>query len=211
VQNTLNAATLRFAESFAPAPKMVRDALEAARATNSPEPAESVCGLLGFLTRISNTKAAVEIGTGTGATGLALFSGMAADGELTSIDAEADWQLEARDNFNKAGIPNRRFRLIAGAALDILPKLRDEAYDLVFVNGDKLEYVEYVAQAMRILRSGGLMVLNDALWHNLIADPHNEDDETVIIREALAAVAEDDELSSVLLPVGDGLLVAVKA
>ena len=92
----------------------------------------------------------------------------------------------------------------------MLPKLRDGAYDMVFVNGDKLEYVEYVAQALRLLRHGGVVVLNDALWKNLVADADNEDDETVIIREALAAVAETEEFTSVLLPVGDGLLAAIK-
>ena len=91
----------------------------------------------------------------------------------------------------------------------MLNNLRDSAYDLVFINGDKLEYVEYFAQAQRLLRPGGLIVINDALWHNKIADPSNEDDETVIIREALQSVTDTENLTTALLPVGDGLLVAV--
>ena len=81
---------------------------------------------------------------------------------------------------------------------------------MVFVNGDKLEYVECVAEALRLLRSGGLLVLNDALWHNTVADPDREGDETIIIREALDAVRSSGSYTSTLLTVGNGLLVAAK-
>ena len=91
----------------------------------------------------------------------------------------------------------------------MLPKLTDGAYDLVFVDGDPLEYVEYVAQAERLLRSGGLLVLHHALWQGQVADERNSDDEPLIIREALAAVLADESFTPALLPVGDGLLVAV--
>ena len=90
-------------------------------------------------------------------------------------------------------------------------ELSDGAYDLVVVDGDPLEFVEYVAQAQRLLRSGGVLVLHHALWKGLIADEAYEDDETLIIRESLQAVQEMDDFTATLLPVGDGLLVAVKA
>ncbi len=124
---------------------------------------------------------------------------------------DGERQAAARRAFTGAGIAPQRFRLIASAPLEVLGKLRDGAYDLVFINGDKLEYVEYVAQALRLLRHGGVLVLNDALWHNLVAASDNEDDETLIIREALQSVSETEEFTSTLLPVGDGLLAAVKA
>ena len=92
----------------------------------------------------------------------------------------------------------------------MLPKLSDGAYDLVFVDADKLEYPEYVEQGVRLLRHGGVLLVDNALWHDQVADPANTDDETVAIREALALVAENEDLISALLPVGDGLLVAVK-
>ncbi|MGD7732707.1 O-methyltransferase [Propionibacteriaceae bacterium G57] len=166
--------------------------------------------LLRVLAASVGAKQVVEVGTGSGTSGLALFEGMSPGGVLTSIDPEADRQAEARRAFTTAGIPTSRFRLIAGIPLDVLPRLSDAAYDIVFINGDKLEYVEYVAQALRLLRPGGLLVLNDVLWRNLVADPYNEDDEVVIIREALGAVLESDEVTPTLLPVGTGLLVAVK-
>ena len=132
-------------------------------------------------------------------------------GILTSIDTEPEHQAAAREAFNAAGYPTRRARLIAGAALQVLPKLSDGAYDLVLVDGDPLEYVEYVEQGLRLLRPGGLLVLNHALADGRVADERNEDDEVVIIREALTAVSDSDELAPVLLPVGDGLLVARRA
>lgn len=131
-------------------------------------------------------------------------------GVLTSVDTEHENQAAARRAFTAAQIPNRRFRLIAGQALDVLPKLRDGAYDLVLINGDHLEYAEYVAQALRLLRHGGVVVVNHALWSNKVADPDNQEDETIVIREALAGVQEIEDFTAALLPVGDGMLLAVK-
>ena len=92
----------------------------------------------------------------------------------------------------------------------MLPRLSDGAYDLVFVDADKLEYAEYVEQAVRLLRHGGVLAVDNALWHDRTADETNTDDQTEAIRSALAAVGDNEDLVSALLPVGDGLLVAVK-
>ncbi len=154
--------------------------------------------------------AVVEVGTGTGVSGLALLSGMSPSGILTSIDIENEHQMEARAVLSEAGIPNRRARLIAGPALSVLPKLNDGAYDMVFIDGDPLEYVEYVEQAARLLRSGGLLALYHAFAHDTVANPADESDNTVIVREALAALTDMEEYSPVLLPVGDGLAVAIR-
>jgi len=206
----LDAASLGFAEDFVHASESVQVARETALVGGARPVSSGVASALTFLARLIDAHAVVEIGTGTGVTGLALFDGMRADGILTSIDAEADWQIEARTAFTKAGLPAQRFRLIGGAALDVLPKLREEAYDLVLINGDKLEYVEYVAQALRLLRPGGVIVVHDVLWRGLVADPRNDDDETVIIREALQLIQDHPALTAVMIPLGDGLVVAVK-
>ena len=158
----------------------------------------------------STASTVVEVGTGAGVASLALLAGMA-DGTLTSIDTEPEHQAAARRILTDAGIPARRARLIAGAALQVLPKLSDGADDLVFVDADPLEAVEYVEEALRLLRPGGLLVIYHALSGGRVADASNEDDDTVIMREALAAVADSDDLSPVLLPVGDGLLVGRRA
>lgn len=199
-----------YAEDFVRPGEVLREAREQSVALGVPTISNGAATALRFLARLVQAKAVVEIGTGTGVSGLAMFEGMGNEGIITSIDPQVDQQAAARKVFTSAGIRSNRIRLIAGTALDVLPKLRDGAYDMVFINGDKLEYVEYVAQALRLLRHGGVVVLNDALWNNLVAEADNEDDETVIIREALAAVVETEEFTPLLLPVGDGLLAAIK-
>jgi len=170
-----------------------------------------VASTLTMMAKIVSARAAVEIGTGTGVAANALLAGMVPDGVLTSIDDEAENQLVAREVLTGEGVPSRRVRLIAGQALVVLPKLSDGAYDLVFVNGDPLEYVEYIAQAERLLRSGGALLVHHALWKGLVADERNEDDEPLIIREALDVVLDSDLFTPVLLPIGDGLLLAVRS
>ena len=106
------------------------------------------------------------------------------------------------------GVAHNRTRLITGAALEVLPRLTDGAYDLVFCDGDKAEYADYLRQALR-LPAGGVVAFDNA-WHDRVADPAQRDPDTVAIRGLGRAVAEDEQLVSALLPVGDGLLVAVK-
>ncbi|MGB0099031.1 MAG: O-methyltransferase [Nocardioides sp.] len=165
---------------------------------------------LRFLTAVLDARAVVEIGTGTGVSGLWLLRGMRADGVLTTVDIEAEHQRLARQSFNEAGIATQRARTIAGAALDVLPRLTDGHYDLVFCDGDKTEYSAYLKEALRLLRPGGVVAFDNALWHDRVADPAQRDEETVAIRELGRQVAEADDLVSLLLPVGDGLLVAKK-
>jgi predicted O-methyltransferase YrrM len=165
---------------------------------------------LRFLASVLDARAVVEIGTGTGVSGLWLLRGMRADGVLTSVDIEAEHQRLARQSFNEAGVPNQRVRTIAGAALDVLPRLTDGHYDLVFCDGDKTEYAAYLTEALRLLRPGGVVAFDNALWHDRVADPAQRDEETTTIRDLGRTVAERDDLVPVLLPVGDGLLVAKK-
>ena len=165
---------------------------------------------LRFLASVLDARAVVEIGTGTGVSGVWLMRGMRADGVLTTVDIEAEHQRLARETYNEAGIPAQRVRTIAGAALDVLPRLTDGHYDLVFCDGDKSEYAAYLAEALRLLRPGGLVAFDNALWHDRVADPAQRDEETVVIRDLGKEIAAHESLVSVLLPVGDGLLVAKK-
>lgn len=202
--------TWAFAEDFVAPSDALRQARDAAHVAGHSPISTGVASLLSVLAATTGAKAVVEVGTLMGASALAFFQGMGPDGILTSIDPDAEHQLEARRFLSAAGYPASRFRLIAGTPLDVLPKLRDGAYDVVFINGDKLEYVEYVAGALRLLRHGGLLVVHDVLWNNTVADLAAEGDETIIIREALEAVTQSESYIQALLPVGNGLLVAVK-
>src|SRR5262245_59493403 len=165
---------------------------------------------LRFLASVIDARAVVEVGTGTGVSGLWLLRGMRSDGVLTTVDIEAEHQRLARQTFTDAGIASNRVRTISGAALDVLPRLTDGHYDLVFCDGDKREYADYLTEALRLLRPGGVVAFDNALWHDRVADPAQRDEETVAIRELGRAVAADESLIPVLLPVGDGLLAAKK-
>jgi predicted O-methyltransferase YrrM len=165
---------------------------------------------LRFLASVLEAKAVVEVGTGTGVSGIWLLRGMRPDGILTTVDIEAEHQRLAKESFSEAGIPPQRARTIPGAALDVLPRLTDGHYDLVFCDGDKREYAAYLKEALRLLRPGGVVAFDNALWHDRVADPTQRDEDTTSLRELGKAVREDERLTSALLAVGDGLLVAVK-
>ena len=165
---------------------------------------------LRFLAAVIEARSVVEIGTGTGVSGVWLFRGMAPDGVLTTVDTEAEHQRLAKKTFTEAGIPSQRARLINGAALDVLPRLTDGHYDLVFCDGDKREYSDYLAEALRLLRPGGLVAFDNALWHDRVADPAQRDPETVAIRELGREIQQHEQLLPLLVPMGDGLLVARK-
>jgi len=165
---------------------------------------------LQFVAASLDARNVVEIGTGTGVSGLWLFRGMRPEGVLTSVDVEAEHQRLARTAFTEEGIPSQRMRLICGRALEVLPRLADASYDLVLCDGDKSEYGEYLTEALRLLRPGGVVAVDNALWHDRVADPAQRDPDTVAIREVGRRVQEDESLVPVLLPMGDGLLLAVK-
>jgi predicted O-methyltransferase YrrM len=150
---------------------------------------------LQFLAAALRARAVVEIGTGTGVSGLYLLRGMLPDGVLTSIDVEPEHQSAARRAFADAGFGSGRTRLIMGRALDVLPRLTDEAYDLLFADAARHEYPSYHQQGVRLLRPGGVIVFDNVL----------------AMREIARAVREDDRLVPVLLPLGEGMLVAAKA
>ncbi len=154
--------------------------------------------------------AVAEIGTGTGVSGLWLLGGMRPDGVLTTIDVEMEHQRAAREAFTAAGVRPARARLIPGRALDVLPRLADAAYDLVFVDGDPAEAADDAVQAVRLLRPGGILAITGALWYDRVADPARRDEATVAMRELGRTVRDDDRLVSALLPVGNGLLTAVR-
>ena len=164
---------------------------------------------LRFLAASLQARAVVEIGTGAGVSGLWLLGGMARDGVLTSIDVEPEHQRVARRAFSDARISPGRTRLIMGQALDVLPRLTDGGYDLVFGDAAKGEYGDYLDAAIRLLRPGGIVAFDNALWHGRVPDNSARDPETVAVRELLKTVRDDERLVPLLLPSGDGLLAAV--
>ncbi|HRC40306.1 MAG TPA: O-methyltransferase [Tetrasphaera sp.] len=165
---------------------------------------------LRLLAAAGGARAVMEIGTGGGTSGLWLLSGMPADGVLTTIDVDAEHSRAARAAYAAAGVAHQRTRVISGAALDVLPRMTDGAYDLVFIDADKPSYPAYVEHAVRLLRPGGILALDNMLWHDKVADPAARDKTTATLRELGKSIREDERLMPSLLPVGDGLLAAVK-
>jgi predicted O-methyltransferase YrrM len=155
-------------------------------------------------------KAVVEIGTGTGVSGVWLLRGMRPDGLLTTIDVEPEYQRMARRIFAEAGFAPSRTRLITGRALDVLPRLADGAYDLILVDGAPEDHSGCVAAALRLLRPGGILAVNGALAGGRVVDPAARDGQTAMLREVVKGLREAREWVPALLGVGDGLLAAVK-
>jgi predicted O-methyltransferase YrrM len=145
--------------------------------------------ILALLAAASTARAVVEIGTGTGVSGLWLLRGMRADGVLTTIDIEAEYQRMARRLFTEAGFASSRTRIIAGRSLEVLPRLSDGVYDLVFIDGDPAERESYVEAAARLLRPGGLIIQRG--------------------RPSLS-ITDSDIWAAALIPTGDGLVAAIR-
>lgn len=148
--------------------------------------------LLRVLAAANSAKAVVEIGTGTGVSGMWLLRGMRPDGVLTTIDVEAEHQRMARRLFAEAGYPAGRTRIITGRALDVLPRLSDGVYDMVFADADGREYESYVDAAARLLHPGGLLVMHGPT------------------RSTVVAVSDPDLWGPAVIPLGEGLLAAVR-
>ena len=186
-----------------------------AREVGGAVPVSPVTGAtLRFLAAAIGARAVVEIGTGCGTSGIWLLRGMRGGAVLTSVDVEPEHQRLARAAFVDAGFASSRYRLISGRALEVLPRLADGAYDMVFCDADMQEYPEYLSAALRLLRPGGIVAFDGALRAqrvtDLIPDPARSDPETPALSEVREQVRNDERLVPLLLPISDGLLVAVK-
>ncbi|CAM3297571.1 O-methyltransferase [Mycobacterium simiae] len=170
----------------------------------------AVGALLSMLTKLSGGKAVAEVGTGAGVSGLWLLSGMSDDGVLTTIDIEPEYLRLAKQAFSEAGIGPSRTRLISGRAQEVLTRLADESYDLVFIDADPIDQPDYVVEGVRLLRSGGVIVVHGAALGGRAGDPAARDDDVLAVREAARLIAEDERLTPALVPLGEGVLAAVR-
>ena len=166
--------------------------------------------VLQWLAETISARTVAEVGTGAGVSGLWLLRGMTSDGVLTTVDDEAENTRAARQSFSEAEVATQRTRLITGRPLEVLSRLADSGYDLVFLNGEAHEVSRYVEEAHRLLRDGGLIVIDRALADGRVPDPAQRDAVTVAMRTLLSEVAANEQLRPLLLPVADGLLVAQK-
>jgi predicted O-methyltransferase YrrM len=191
------------------------------------EPVRPAVGAaLRFIARAVGAKTIVEVGTGCGSSGIWLLRGMRPGGTLTSVDTEPEYQRMARQAFGQAGFAANQCRLILGRALDVLPRLSDGTYDMVFCDTDPAGYPDYLTAALRLLRAGGVVAFNNALssgsadssgssgsvsslspdsgYYGGVAEQHSA------VLDVASMVRDDERLIPMLLPLGDGLLAAVK-
>ncbi|AHC26830.1 MULTISPECIES: O-methyltransferase [Mycobacteriaceae] len=170
----------------------------------------AVGALLSVLARLTGAKAVVEVGTGAGVSGLWLLAGMREDGVLTTIDVEPEYQRLAKQAFTEAGVGASRTRLIGGRAQEVLTRLADESYDLVFIDAAPADQPQFVAEGVRLLRAGGAIVVHRAALGGRAGDASANDAEVSAVREAARLIAEDERFTPVLVPLGDGLLAAAR-
>ncbi len=202
---------LEYAAEYLPEDEPLLAARANAADLGGTEPVPPAVGAtLRLLACAVGARTAVEIGTGCGSSGIWLLRGMRPGSTLTSVDTEPEYHRMARKAFVQAGFAPNQCRLILGRALDVLPRLSDGAYDMVFCDADPRDYPDYLAAALRLLRTGGIVAFNDALLAAASGDARDDDLDDTPAFDLASQVRADERLVPVLIPIGDGLLAAVK-
>ena len=198
-----------FAESFAHEDYFMQQARRNGQEISASDPTPAVGKFLKFSVNLLNAKSVVEIGTGSGVGGLWLLSGMPSDAVLTTIDSEREHSKIAKTIFDEADIAPTRYRIITGKLIEVIGKLADNSYDLIVIR-PALDLFDMVQESYRLLKSGGLLVIDQALSGGKVADPTQRDPESIARRDAIKVVKEDERWAASLIPIGAGVLVANK-
>ena len=198
-----------FAESFAHEDYFMQQARRNGQEISASDPTPAVGKFLKFPVNLLNAKSVVEIGTGSGVGGLWLLSGMPSDAVLTTIDSEREHSKIAKTIFDEADIAPTRYRIITGKLIEVIGKLADNSYDLIVIR-PALDLFDMVHESYRLLKSGGLLVIDQALSGGKVADPTQRDPESIARRDAIKVVKEDERWAASLIPIGAGVLVANK-
>ena len=166
----------------------------------------SQCYFLHLIIKISNTKNVLEIGTFTGLSALSIALALPEDGKLIALDKDKESNMIAVDFFKKANQDNK-IQTIVKPALDSLDELKNYKFDMVFIDADKLNYKEYYEKSLKIIKKGGLIIIDNVLWHGEVVDEDNNDKFTLIIRELNDYVLRDKRVEQIIIPLGDGMTV----
>ncbi len=208
---SITAGTLAYIDDFLPEDDALVGARRNAAEVGGAAPITALTGAaLRFVAAAIGARAVVEIGTGCGTSGIYLLRGMRPGSVLTTVDVEPEHQRLARAAYIAAGFPASRYRLIGGLALEVLPRLADAAYDMVFCDADRQEFTDYLDAALRLLRPGGIVLFNAVLPGSTTVEQMPTDAEAAAATELREQVRADDRLVPLLLPIGNGLLAAAK-
>jgi predicted O-methyltransferase YrrM len=166
---------------------------------------------LAMLVRILDARRILEVGTFTGYSSTAMALALPPDGRITCCDLSKEWTDIARQAWTDAGVADR-IELRLGPAIETLEELiaagETGSYDLAFIDADKANYAGYYEAALKLVRRGGLIAIDNVLWSGRVADPSDQDESTVAIRALNEAVAADDRVDVVMTPVADGVTLA---
>jgi len=168
--------------------------------------ATSQCHFLHLIIKISNIKNVLEIGTFTGLSALSIALALPDDGKLTALDKDKETNKVALSFFKKANQDNK-IQTIVKPALDSLDELKNNKFDMVFIDADKMNYKEYYERSLNLLDKGGLIIIDNVLWHGEVADEDNLDKYTINIRDFNTYVANDKRVEQIIVPLGDGMTV----
>ena len=168
--------------------------------------ATSQCHFLHLIIKTSNIKNVLEIGTFTGLSALSIALALPDDGKLVALDKDEGTNKIALDFFKKANLDNK-IQTIVKPALDSLDELKNSKFDMVFIDADKMNYKEYYERSLKLLDKGGLIIVDNVLWHGEVADEDNLDKFTVNIRDFNTYVANDKRVEQIIVPLGDGMTV----
>ena len=168
--------------------------------------ATSQCHFLHLIIKTSNIKNVLEIGTFTGLSALSIALALPDDGKLIALDKDKETNKIAVNFFKKANL-NNKIQTIVKPALDSLDELKNSKFDMVFIDADKMNYKEYYERSLKLLYKGGLIIVDNVLWHGEVADEDNLDKFTVNIRDFNTYVANDKRVEQIIVPLGDGMTV----
>ena len=168
---------------------------------------------MALLIELMGARRTIEVGVFTGYSSLCVALALPSDGRLLACDVSADFTSIARRYWREAGVESK-IELVLGAALSTLDARlalgERGSYDFAFIDADKVNYGGYYDRCLELCRPGGLIAIDNALWSGKVADANAQDSDTLAIRELNARVSRDPRVSSSLVPIGDGLLLARK-
>ena len=168
--------------------------------------ATSQCHFLHLIIKTSNIRNVLEIGTFTGLSALSIALALPDDGKLVALDKDEGTNKVALDFFKKANLDNK-IQTIVKPALESLDELKNSKFDMVFIDADKMNYKEYYERSLNLMDKGGLIIIDNVLWHGEVADEDNLDKYTINIRDFNTYVANDKRVEQIIVPLGDGMTV----
>ena len=168
--------------------------------------ATSQCHFLHLIIKTSNIKSVLEIGTFTGLSALSISLALPSDGKLIALDKNEETNRVALNFFKKAN-QDHKIETKIKPALESLDELKNNKFDMVFIDADKMNYKEYYERSLKLVDKGGLIIIDNVLWHGEVADKDNLDRYTVNIREFNSYVSNDKRVEQIIVPLGDGMTV----